>query len=535
MLYYIRKTWKNSSLTILCQVISYSIEVFAALASMKMLDGLLAQDIKLFIEGLTAHLGVWLVSFLSSHMETVFHYRAQAQINALERNDMTEILLEKSYQEYHLDESGSYLSGFTNDIEQMEQLGWEPLFNTFGVLAQIVSSLIALFYLHWSLLVVSIIFGILMILLPQLFNRKLEEAGKRCSALQAQAVNGFKELLMGYDVLRFFGQNKRLLSGTKKANDQMEEPRYSLRVLKSAVGNGMGFLSVVFQVAVRLLAGVLVLMGILNLSVMVSVSTICSNVYNGLKELVKLQLSLTSGKSYFKKMSCHRNELPKKEKYVLQEFADSISVEALSFRYGEKPVLENASFRFEKGKKYALTGPSGCGKSTLLKLLLGWLPDYTGRILFDDTDIRTVDPEELQKQMSYIEQNVFLFNTTIRENITLGEDFPEEQLQKAVRDSALAGDLDSMPDGLDTVVGEEGSNVSGGQKQRIAIARALIHDRSILLVDEGTSALDAKNADLVEKSLLENPELTLILISHHLTPERKNQFDKVYELTAVHQ
>ena len=134
-----------------------------------------------------------------------------------------------------------------------------------------------------------------------------------------------------------------------------------------------------------------------------------------------------------------------------------------------------------------------------------------------------------------IEQNVFLFNTTIRENITLGEDFSEEQLHAAIQGSALSADLAAMPDGLDTVVGEDGSNLSGGQKQRVAIARALIHNRSILLVDEGTSALDQKNADLVEKSLLTNPDLTLILISHHLSAERRAQFDHVYELTPVTQ
>ena len=112
----------------------------------------------------------------------------------------------------------------------------------------------------------------------------------------------------------------------------------------------------------------------------------------------------------------------------------------------------------------------------------------------------------------------------------MGETFTDEQMEKALRDSALMGDLASMPDGLDTIVGEEGGNLSGGQKQRVAIARALIHDRSILLVDEGTSALDQKNADIVEKSLLANPNLTLILVSHHLTPERKGQFTQVYNL-----
>ena len=155
------------------------------------------------------------------------------------------------------------------------------------------------------------------------------------------------------------------------------------------------------------------------------------------------------------------------------------------------------------------------------------------KVLYDERDVRDYTPEQLQQKMSYIEQNVFLFNTTIRENITLGEHFTDEQMEKALRDSALAGDLANMPKGLDTPVGEEGNALSGGQKQRVAIARALIHNRSILLVDEGTSALDQKNADIVEKSLLSNPDLTLILISHHLSDERKAQFDHVYELTPA--
>ena len=94
-------------------------------------------------------------------------------------------------------------------------------------------------------------------------------------------------------------------------------------------------------------------------------------------------------------------------------------------------------------------------------------------------------------------------------------------------------ELESFPDGLDTVVGEGGNRLSGGQKQRVAIARALIHNRSILLIDEGTSALDQKNADIVEQRLLDNPDLTLILVSHHLTPERKAQFTKIFELAPL--
>ena len=210
-----------------------------------------------------------------------------------------------------------------------------------------------------------------------------------------------------------------------------------------------------------------------------------------------------------------------------------LELEHLQKSFDGVPVLKDISLQVEDGEIVSILGPSGCGKSTLLKILLGWLPGYQGKVLYDERDVRDYTPEQLQQKMSYIEQNVFLFNTTIRENITLGEHFTDEQMEKALRDSALAGDLVNMPQGLDTPVGEEGSALSGGQKQRVALARALIHNRSILLVDEGTSALDQKNADIVEKSLLSNPDLTLILISHHLSDERKAQFDHVYQLTPA--
>ena len=254
---------------------------------------------------------------------------------------------------------------------------------------------------------------------------------------------------------------------------------------------------------------------------------------NGLNQVSKLAVSFSASKPYFDKITIHAGEAQLPD-FGLPTLQEGITVKDVSFGYDEKkPILVHMNAEFKKGGKYALTGPSGCGKSTLLKILLGWLPGYQGKVLYDERDVRDYTPEQLQQKMSYIEQNVFLFNTTIRENITLGEHFTDEQMEKALRDSALAGDLANMPKGLDTPVGEEGNALSGGQKQRVAIARALIHNRSILLVDEGTSALDQKNADIVEKSLLSNPDLTLILISHHLSDERKAQFDHVYELTPA--
>lgn len=158
-----------------------------------------------------------------------------------------------------------------------------------------------------------------------------------------------------------------------------------------------------------------------------------------------------------------------------------------------------------------------------MKILLGQLGNYQGKVYYDGVEMSSFDVDTYYEQIAYIEQDVYLFDCSIRENITLGSDFPEEKMQEVLKMSAF-------PDGLDTKVGENGKNLSGGQKQRVAIARALIHNRTILFVDEGTSALDKENAAVVEEALLACPTLTLILITHHLKKDTIPLYDKVYSL-----
>ena len=392
-------------------------------------------------------------------------------------------------------------------------------------------SVLGLAFLHWSLVVFSVITAVVLWLSPKLFQKKLELLGQNCGVQQTAAINRLKDLLTGFDVLQFFGKGDLFLQQGNRISDDIEKPSCQLSYGKSRMETAIGFINVALQLGSLVLIAALTSMGLVTTGTLAGGVNLIGGVANGFNSLAGLRLSLSASKPYFCKLPVVDTDSKSEEVVPMTPLNDSITIDGLSFCYDEKkPILKDASFRFEKGKKYALIGPSGCGKSTLLKILLGWLPEYHGTIRFDGRDIREYTPEQLQQQMSYIEQNVFLFNASIRENITLDEDFTEEQLRKAIHDSALENDLLSMPNGLDTLVGEGGCNISGGQKQRVAIARALIHERSILLVDEGTSALDAQNADLVEKSLLANPNLTLILISHHLSDKRKAQFDCVYEL-----
>ncbi len=471
--------------------------------------------------------GAWFLVQAVSVLHELLQARAIRRLNNAVREDMAEALLRMSHQDYHAEGAGEYLSRFTNDVNQIENLAWKPFFQLVEAAATSLFSVIALLTIHWSLVLAALLTTVVMVFVPQLFNKRMEALGAVCSEEQAKATGVLKDLLSGRDVLRSFGREARFTQGAGRASDQIERPRFRLAYVKGFVGAGVGCVNVICQVLVTGLVGLLAIWGYTQPGSLAAGGNLCGMLSNGLGSIAGLLLSFSSARPYFEKISISSAAptLP-----FLEPVREGIRLENLSFAYDGRPVLRDLSLRFQKGGKYALTGPSGCGKSTLLKLLLGWLPGYGGAIRFDGKDAKDFTPEQLQQQMSYIEQNVFLFNSTIRDNITLGETFTDEQMEKALRDSALIGDLAAMPDGLDTIVGEEGGNLSGGQKQRVAIARALIHNRSILLVDEGTSALDQQNADIVEQSLLQNSELTLILVSHHLRSERKGQFSEVYEL-----
>ena len=196
-------------------------------------------------------------------------------------------------------------------------------------------------------------------------------------------------------------------------------------------------------------------------------------------------------------------------------------------------ALDDVSLSIEGGEIFGIIGLSGAGKSTLVRCINLLEKPTSGQVLLDGRDLTALPQKELLKARRSVGMIFQDFNLLEQRTVLRNVLFPLE-LAGTPRAEAKKRALELLQlVGLSERTGAYPSQLSGGQKQRVAIARALIHNRSILLVDEGTSALDQKNADIVEKSLLSNPDLTLILISHHLSDERKAQFDHVYELTPA--
>ena len=206
-----------------------------------------------------------------------------------------------------------------------------------------------------------------------------------------------------------------------------------------------------------------------------------------------------------------------------------ITLQDLSYAYEpEKPILQNVNMTFQAGKSYALVGASGSGKSTMLNLLMASDPRYSGSIRFDEAELRTLSSASLYEMVSVIQQNVFVFNASIRDNITMFSDFPGEDVDRAIRQSGLSALIEAR--GEDYLCGENGNGLSGGEKQRISIARSLLRKSQVLLVDEATAALDAQTAYQVSSAILDLEDLTRIVVTHALDESLLSRYDCILTL-----
>ena len=208
---------------------------------------------------------------------------------------------------------------------------------------------------------------------------------------------------------------------------------------------------------------------------------------------------------------------------------DGITIDHLTYGYHESaPVLNDVSVRFEAGKSYAIVGTSGSGKSTLVNLLMGSSNDYQGSIRFDQRELRSIAAESLYGLVSVVQQNVFIFDDTIRNNITMFRHFDEKLVQQATEKAGLTPLLAER--GEDYICGEGGSGLSGGERQRISIARCLLRQTPVLLIDEATAALDAATAVFRQCAILAIEGLTRIVVTHRLEEPLLRKYDEILVL-----
>lgn len=426
-------------------------------------------------------------------------------------------------------DTGEYLSWYTNDVREAENQGFQVFYSCMDEALKLILGAASLLFIRWEILALTLAVSGISFYTGRKFSDKVERYSGRVSGALGRYTDRIKEQIAGLSVTQAFGLEERFDEEIKASGEEMEAERCSFAENQGKENYKAMVISILGINAINMLTFVLCVLRIIAPEIIFGSLNLTNQVGNSFGQLMSYRLKMAGARPYFAKGEldeCEENrsgqELPALE--------NEIKVENLTFSYGEKEVLKEKNLVFKKGGKYAIVGKSGCGKTTLLKLLLGQIRGYQGKILYDGKELSAYDADTFYRQMAYIEQSIFLFDRSVRDNITLGDEIDEKSLDDALARSALKEEVRKFPEGLETRAGENGKNLSGGQKQRIAVARALAHNRQILLVDEGTSALDKENARVVEQALLKCRDLTLILITHHLQEENLSLYDKVYRM-----
>ena len=445
------------------------------------------------------------------------------------RCDIFTKILNKDMKDFSLDNSGKYISILYNDIKIIEDSLLNNIFLVISSFISFIISLLFLFSISPSIVIFIVIFGILGFVIPNALSKKLIVEKNNYSHNLEEITSVTKDLFSGFEVIKGFNIGSKINTIFKNSSNTVESTKKKCSILESIIkGFSLSF-SVTVYLGVLILGGYLMYKGEISVGTAIIIIQLSTHIVGPVKTSISLINQIKSVSLIADKIdeilydSCEDIE-----EISLPKFENKIEVKNLDFSYtNDRKALNNINLTFEKNKKYAIVGESGCGKSTLIKLLMRYYKDYNGDILIDNKDIHKIFSNDLYKNMSMIQQNVFMFDDSIKENIKLFANYSDEEVLSICDRSGLSNLISRLPDGINSLVGENGNRLSGGEKQRIAIARSLINNTKILILDESTSALDNETAYNLESSLLSINDLTLIVVTHKLIKNILLNYDEI--------
>lgn len=471
--------------------------------------------------------GIWGIALSLLYVYSICQQKLFCRMRTNLREIMAKKMISLKYTEFIKKDTGNYVSWMTNDVEQISKQVFDNFFNILDSLTQAVFSLIALFcFGKWiGLAAIGLFFVISFV--PQILSKEMQVRTALLSEAQEVATEHFKEKISGYPIYYTSNRKRYFLQKIYHISNKLELEQYSFEK-KMALLNVLGAsVSVLGQVVLLLVSIAMAIMGITPLGAILSVGNLGQTFFGNVSNTIESIVSAKASKKLWEKYKITTNF---SEKTKCEGDVSAIKIENLSYSYDEKKVLENVNLVFEKGKKYAIVGESGSGKTTLGKIVAGLLDNYEGNVYFDDLEVRNVYSNKLYNTVAYVDQQVFIFGESVRNNITLGEDYTDDKIWEILKICNLYDYVSKLENGLEHVIEENGKNLSGGQRQRIALARALIREVSYLILDEGTSSLDVKNASEIEEALVDTSNICLILISHHMTEKIASKMDSVIKI-----
>lgn len=515
--------------TILTSIIASLGYVFMAVLLQKLLDIAVEKNIQQFIPMVLFSIFYFVMLGIFLYLQSLLSKRITCKIIKQIRTDVFKGIVSQSMGDFGKRNTADYLSIITNDVKMIEDNFLLPFFEVVQYTVIFISSFVLMIYFDVIVTIVVFVAITLMFLVPSLLGKELEKRQNTLSSQLADFTTKLKDILSGFEIIKSYSMKQYVIQKFDKENSDTIHTKYSVDKL-FALNEGLSsFLALMVQIVVLFLSAYFIITERITVGTLLGMVQVSSNLANPLIMIFTNIPKIKSIQPIIEKLTVlskyELNEVPKKQSAT---FNSVVSISNLSFAYEKQNrVLDKINLHIEKGKKYVIVGKSGCGKTTLVKLLAGYYTEYSGKILYDNTDLNMMNENDIVQLSSIIHQNIYMFNESVYDNICLHEDYSKESIDKAVKASGLNDVIEKLPEGLLYEAGENGSNLSGGQKQRIAVARALIRNKPILILDEGTSAIDMQTAYDIENHLLKIEGLTIITITHNLKKELLELYDNI--------
>ncbi|MES0488835.1 MAG: ABC transporter ATP-binding protein [Leptospirales bacterium] len=453
------------------------------------------------------------------------------------RKDLYDKMITLPIHHFVQEKTGEWISKVVNDVKLLSDTIANDLRVSITNFFIVFTHLILLILINYKLLLISII-GVPLVIYPiNLIARKIRKYTKREQTGTGDLSSHLHEMISGIRVIRAFGMEDFEKSRFYKINHTLYKNVAKFRLLKTVGPSLIEFASSGIMVGLIIYGGYLITQGKFTSGNFFTFLVTLMVILNPIKQLANwynLYSRITAAGERVFNLADQMSEIddPEEPKYI-KKLKKSVKYQDVTFNYPntKTKVLKKLSIEIPQGSTIALVGASGAGKSTFVDLLSRFYDPTSGSISIDDIDIRQMPLKHLREKIGIVTQEIFLFNTTLRENIAYGrDDISEEVIIKKSKMAYAHEFIQKLPEGYDTVIGERGMILSGGQRQRISIARALLKNPEILILDEATSALDTESERLVQKALERlMANRTTFVIAHRLSTIYKADLILVFD------
>ena len=414
----------------------------------------------------------------------------------------------------------------TNDLNQSQENYFAPFFSLIGGVINLVSVVVLLISLHWSLLLTIILMVAISLVLPKLLEKPLQNSMTKISKSNNQYLDCLEKWLNGLEELQHYFAGGKLFKVTNDAAKELEDAYVKQNGVSQLLSIINGLVSVSFSLILFLLAGYLFQAKIVAFGAITGVGNCNFYLRQSIQIIVSRYGQIKGSKTLNQEIA--QTAAPVKKEQAEEVAAPaSLSTHDLSLQFPNGESLIFPDINIKSGEKVLLTGDSGAGKSTLFKLILGQIKPTSGQIVFKDKDGAVVNPD--MSKIGYIPQDPVLFPVSVADNMTMFVDKLKSALPSLVEKVQLAGDIAKFDEGLNQKIDLNKLNISGGQRQKIVLVRALVHQSEIILIDEGTSAIDQQATMQILHEVKSTPA-TVIFIAHSFNEQMKQLFDREIHL-----